>query len=268
MAKLKRASKAKGAQRLPAKGTLGKGVALPKASQVALWFNRLLIMTGAALVIALAIQAYLYLLALPVQQITVTGELEYTQTEKVQEMVQPALAGGFLNADLSRVREQLQALPWIYQAQVRRRWPNALEIHVVEQLPIARWGEGGFLNHEGEVFHTEATAAWAELPRLQGPEEGAAELVDSYQRLSELLAPVGLSIQALIRDERGQLRAELEGDLELIVGDSDFRDRVRRFVALYSRELAARATELKRVDLRYQRGLAVLFREPSQVAGV
>ncbi len=233
-----------------------------------LWFNRALVLCGALVVLVASAQAWSYLQRIPVQRISVTGKLEQTRTEAVQEMVQPALAGGFMKADLEQVRQQLEALPWIYRATVRRVWPNALEIHVVEQLPIARWGEGGFLNHQGEVFHSERGEQWQDLPRLSGPAGTEEALMASYQQLKDMLRPLELEVQALSRDARGQLRAELAGGLVLLIGNEDFKQRVRRFVALYPRELAARATDIERIDLRYQRGLAVSYREPAQVAGV
>jgi cell division protein FtsQ len=119
-----------------AKGATRKVAAAAKARRSpSVWFNRLLILTGAVVVAAAAIEAYFTLESIPVQRITVTGELAHTRYEEVQEMVQPALAGGFLNADLHRIRSQLEALPWIYEATVRRKWPSALEINVMEQLP-------------------------------------------------------------------------------------------------------------------------------------
>jgi len=232
------------------------------------WFNRLLILTGAVVVIAAAVEAYLTLESIPVQRITVTGELEHTRYEAVQEMVEPALAGGFLNADLQRIRDQLEALPWIYQASVRRRWPNALEIHVEEQLPIARWGDAGFLNHEGQVFHSDSAERWQSLPLLRGPEGSASTLVATYQRLLDLLRPVGLTISQLAMDERGQVEATLDRDVQLMLGGEEFLERVQRFVALYQAELAARFADVERVDLRYASGAAVAFRPEEQVAGV
>jgi cell division protein FtsQ len=238
----------------------------PGASSV--WFNRVLILAGAGVVLLAAAQAYITLQSIPVQRISVTGELEYTRAEVVQEMVQPALAGGFLNADLQHIRRQLEGLPWIYEATVRRKWPNALEIHVVEQLPIARWGHDGFLNHEGEVFHSTRMGEWQSLPLLQGPEGAARNLVANYQRLVELLAPVGLAVTQLKVDERGQVEAVLAGGMQLIVGSDDFLERMHRFVAIYRTELAARAEDVERVDLRYESGIAVAFSDSSQVAGL
>ncbi|MEM9256046.1 MAG: cell division protein FtsQ/DivIB [Pseudomonadota bacterium] len=232
------------------------------------WLNRLLILTAAVLVTVVATRAYLMLEQVPVQRISVTGELAHTQAETVQTMVQPALAGGFLNADLQLMRRELEALPWIYEVSVRRKWPSALEIHVVEQLPIARWGDSGFVNHEGEIFHSERGSAWQQLPSLQGPEGSAALLIARYQRLVELLAPLDLNVDRVEMDERGQIEVVLGGGIQLVVGREYFRQRMQRFAAVYRDELAQRREQLERVDLRYHSGLAVAYRESAQVAGL
>jgi cell division septal protein FtsQ len=51
------------------------------------------------------------------------------------------------------------------------------------------------------------------------------------------------------------------------MGNSDFAERLQRFATVYRGELAERAGEVKRVDLRYESGLAVAFREPELPAG-
>ena len=227
------------------------------------WLNRILILLGVGVVLVAALEAWIYLSNVPVERITVTGELEHTRTEAVQDMVHPALGGGFLWADLGRVQEQLEGLPWIYDASVRRVWPNALEIHVVEQLPIARWGDSGFLNHEGQVFRPSGRGAWDHLPLLTGPEGAAGPLMFTYLRLVDLLTPLGLGVVQLAVDERGQLEAVLAGGQRLMVGGDQFLERMQRFTRLYRLELAPLMDDVVRVDLRYRQGIAVAFREPA-----
>lgn len=232
------------------------------------WLNRLFILLGVGVVLTAGLQAYLTLEAIPVEQVSVTGKLEHTQREAVEGMVEPALVGGFLSADLVQMRQQLEALPWIYSANVRRRWPNALEIHVVEQLPIAHWGDGGFLNHEAAVFQSPNAGRWEGLPTLRGPVGSERDMVARYQRLEELLAPVRQQVAVLAQDERGQVTAELESGIVLLLGNTDFRERVQRFVALYQQDIGQRAGEVARVDLRYSAGAAVAFEPPEQLAGL
>lgn len=265
---------AKRPNRRPAHGATRNPVAVEaRPRQASVWLNRLLIMVGAAVVVAAATKAFITVQSLPVQRISVTGELEHTQAQAVQDMVQPGLAGGFLKADLQQIRSQLEGLPWIYQATVRRKWPNALEIHVVEELPIARWGKDGFLNHEGGIFYSDKGGDWGSLPLLSGPEGSAQALMEKYQRLVEILTPLNLAVRQLAVDERGQVEAVLDGGMQLSLGSEEFLGRMQRFVGIYRSELAARRADVLRVDLRYESGVAVAFNQappadPSQIAGL
>ena len=233
------------------------------------WLNRFLILLGVSAVLSVSVKGYLYLHQIPVEHIIVSGKIEHTQSAALEDMVQPALVGGFLNADLERIQDQLESLPWVYEASVRRRWPNALELHVVEQLPIARWGEHGFLNHEGVVFQsTGEQQHWQELPLLRGPEGSAVELTAIYQQVNEILTPNKLFVKELAMDGRGELAATLQGGVKLVMGRAEFVNRLRRFVVVYDRDLVSKHEKIVRVDLRYQNGLAVEYKEDSRVAGL
>lgn len=245
------------------KGATRKATSAPqKQARSFNWLNRILILVGTGVVMTAALQAYLVLQSISVERITVTGELAHTQTAAVQDMVYPALTGGFLGADLGKVQQQLEALPWIHEATVRRVWPNALEIHVVEQLPIARWGDSGFLNHEGEVFRPSQQDAWQALPTLMGPDGMAPELMHTYQRLVDMLAPLGLSLNRLSVDDRGEIAAVLAGGQRIVIGGEDFLQRMNRFKTVFRAELATQMEMVQSIDLRYARGVAVAFRAP------
>lgn len=269
----RRVTASSGRRAAPHRGKTAQGATRRRAAsesnqprQYGVWLNRALVILAAAVVLAGGARAWTALESIPVRRISVTGELAHTQAEAVQAMVQSSLNGGFLDADLHRMRRELEGLPWIHEVTVRRRWPAALEIHVVEQLAIARWGEDGFLNHEGGIFQSRNSREGDSLPLLEGPRGSAAVLMGKYLRLVEILAPLDLRVAQLAMDERGQLEAVLGGGMRVVIGSEDFFGRMQRFVAIYRGELAARASEIERVDLRYTTGLAVAFAEPDQVA--
>ncbi len=262
-----RARRRPGVKRKSASGATRTAAAVSESSgRSFFWVNRFLIMLATAVVITAATQGFLKIQSLPVQRISVTGELEHTQAQVVQDSVQQSLAGGFLKADLHQIQRQLESLPWIYQATVRRRWPAALEIHILEELPIARWGQDGFLNHEGEVFHTDKQGDWNSLPLLKGSEGSAQLLMAKYQRLVEFLRPLGLQVNQLLVDERGQMEAVMADGMHLMLGAADFLGRMRRFEEVYRTELIARRADIEKVDLRYKNGVAVTFGESSHIA--
>ena len=71
---------------------------------------------------------------------------------------------------------------------------------LTEQRPLARWGEGGYLNHEGEYFAAIPDPLYKDLPLLSGPDGAEGSLMRRYQVLTGLLEPTGLQISELSRD--------------------------------------------------------------------
>jgi len=206
--------------------------------------------------------------AMPVERIVVMGKLEHLRQAAVREALGAQLDRGLLFLDLSELRDRLEAIPWVYSAELRRRFPDMLEVRVQEQVPIARWGKAAFLNHEARVITVADAARWAELPLIRGPEGSAQRLMTHYRRLRLDLAGLGLSPVGLEEDAFGQLRVALDNGLLLQLGDHDFRQRLERFARLWRDELAQAAAPVTRVDLRYEMGAAVAFDETAQLAGL
>lgn len=232
--------------------------------RVGRWFNGVLVLVGVAVVLFAALHGGRYLLSLEVERIAVTGTLENVSVASIEALVAPQLSRGFLAADLDGIRATLEAMPWIYNANVRRRWPNTLDIAVVEQRPIARWGERGFLNHEGELFVVQQSPRWHPLPQLSGPDGSQATLVRRYQNLESLFRGTGREVVRLSLDDIGQYSAELDTGMQVIFGADHFVSRARRFVGLYSKQLAN--AQVASVDLRYEHGAAVVFKPQDQIA--
>ena len=92
----------------------------------------------------------------PIARIGIAGKLTFTAPEEVERVIEPYVSTRFFGVDLEGLRHDLEALPWIAHAQVRRVWPDEVEIELNEHLPIARWGEGALLNNRGEAYAFEA----------------------------------------------------------------------------------------------------------------
>jgi cell division protein FtsQ len=228
-------------------------------SRVVVIGQRLLVLGCLSALLALVVFAGWQLSRLPIEKVAVTGDLARVSRERMESMVNEALQGGFIGADLQLIREPLEELPWVYRVTVKRRWPSTLEIRVKEQLPIARWGERGFLNHEGEVFVPDNAADVGELPRLEGPDGSQRLLMNHYKTIAQGLTPAHLQILSLSMDARGSVSVNLVSGGELIFGRTELDRKLERFLAIYRAELAGRSNQLARVDLRYEHGLSVAW---------
>ncbi|WP_263142582.1 cell division protein FtsQ/DivIB [Pseudomonas sp. RIT-PI-AD] len=263
----------RGASRLVAKEPLSARVRVPKPS-----FGFIKRLTWPFLLVGLGFGTYeLAQLALPyadrpIAKISVQGDLSYISQQAVQERIAPYAEGSFFSVDLTAMRHELEQMPWIASAEVRRVWPDQVAIHLEEQLPIARWGDEALLNNQGQAFAPREVAHYEHLPQLWGPQRAQEQVMQQYQVLSQMLRPLGFSISRLELRERGSwfLTAAQAGtggaaagqSLELLLGRDHLVEKMRRFITIYDKALKEQIDKVARVDLRYPNGLAVGWREP------
>ncbi|MDH3977140.1 MAG: FtsQ-type POTRA domain-containing protein, partial [Gammaproteobacteria bacterium] len=132
------------------------------------WVRVLTLCTIAAVSVCVYV-ATLWAMNRPIQAVVIDGAFERVSAIQIEEVLSAHVKTGFLSADLNAMRAQLEDLSWIATAKVRRRWPGSIEVVIDEQLPVARWGDAGLLNVDGELFVEKVNHVPAELPRLQGP---------------------------------------------------------------------------------------------------
>lgn len=92
------------------------------------------------------------------------------------------LKGGqsIFGVNLRQARARLLSLPWVADAEVTRRYPDDIEVRVVERVPFARWQtvKGLFVvEKQGRVIVPIAADKFAKLPLLLG--SGAPENADA-----------------------------------------------------------------------------------------
>ena len=76
----------------------------------------------------------------PLRTLRVTDGLERVDTARLREVVAPHAADGFFAIRLDRVQAEVARLPWVERAEVRKLWPDVLEVRISEHRPFARWG--------------------------------------------------------------------------------------------------------------------------------
>lgn len=190
----------------------------------------------------------------PIQQIVVSGERRFIEDEQVRMLVRENHSGSFFELNVEQVHKDLEAMPWIYRASVRKRWPNSLNIYVVEQVAAASWNSDLILNQYGESFPAQAPELG--LPELFGPGGSEQTALQGYIAMQSLLDRAKLTISELTLSERFAWNIRLDNGIRLNLGRIEFVDRLQRFVDLYPL-LKKQQKQLDYVDLRYDTGLAV-----------
>lgn len=214
-----------------------------------------------ALVSAAVLAGAWRLFDVPVTRVTMEGPFRRVSDGQVEAIVRAHLPAGFLSTDLAALRAQIEAVPWVDVARVRRVWPDTIVVHITEHVAVARWGEGGLLNARGELFVTDTPFVLPELAHLTGPPGTEEEVAQRYLDWDRQVQRLGLRLLALSVDARGawnvRLRGGDTGPVEVRLGRRDPDARLRRFAETASRLVQAQGDRIEYVDMRYGNGFAV-----------
>ena len=197
----------------------------------------------------------------PIRALDLEAPLQRVSEMQILASIEPHLEAGFLSANLGAVRGALEALDWVDMAIVRRRWPDRVQVLIIEQVPAARWGDDGLLNTRGELFVTGARHIPAELPRLTGPEGSAADVARRYLSMHGRLVQAGLTLASVELDERGSWRLVLSNGVEVRLGRRDVDTRSERFLAIVTQLVSRQQERIEFVDMRYSNGFSIGWKD-------
>ena len=196
---------------------------------------------------------------LPVRTIDVITPLRQASREAVERAAREGIGGNFFAARLDGVRRALEQVPWVRSVEVRRVWPDRLEVAIEEHVAIARWGTSGLVDTYGERFAGNGGEA---LPLFIGPEGSEAEVAARYRRFSRILGPLDVALERVVLTPRYAWQLRLANGLNIMLGrDGDLAEqRLQRFVDVYQDTVARFGGSHEYVDLRYANGFALRVR--------
>jgi cell division protein FtsQ len=190
----------------------------------------------------------------PLREVRVLGDVRSIGHAQIREIVAAEMRGNFFTLDLARTRKAFEALPWVRTADLRRRWPDRLDVTIEEHVPLARWGTQGLVNTQGEVFRASYEGT---LPVFVGPAGSAKEMAVHLAYFRKSLQPIGREPMHIAVSARRAWTVRLDSGLTLELGGNQVEDRLGRFVENYAQAGAILGRRMDHADLRYSNGFAV-----------
>jgi cell division protein FtsQ len=209
--------------------------------------------------------------AFAIQRIAVVGNTQHNNDVTLRSNVAARLQGNFFTLDLAQARAAFESVPWVRKAVVQRDFPSGLRVQLEEHRSAGFWGEDSesrLVNTFGEIFEANSGDVESEdLPRLIGPDGQGLLVLQTYQQLSPLFAPLDARIDVLELTSRGGWRMQLDGGAELEMGRGsaqELTERVARFTQTFTQVLSAYQRtgldKIELVDLRHNEGYAIRLR--------
>ncbi len=204
----------------------------------------------------------------PVLNVDVDGTLDYTDRQQLKDKVETFTKQGFYGMDVDAIRESVEALPWVANVHVRRMWPARLLVNVSEHEPAARYNDDALVSKTLEVFkppqlqkdnpqYAQWQNSFSSLPRLAGAAGRHEDMLDAFRRYQTELAVYGVSIDALLEDERRSQTLELSNSVTVRLGYEAHELRLQRFLDVYERLVTPLNGQPARFDMRYSNGFAL-----------
>ncbi|WP_414040345.1 cell division protein FtsQ/DivIB [Acidithiobacillus sp. M4-SHS-6] len=195
---------------------------------------------------------------MPINTLTISGSSTRIPLAEINSVLKPYAAQGFLWVSPEQIRQSLDKLPWVADAEVRRVWPDRLQVSITPYTPVARWlgGAGQMVDAQGQIFSVPPAQVPNGLPNIAGPAHSGSHLLAQLAKFNAIVAPLGLKVISLEEDQRGGWRCILSNHVRLLLGSEDVIPALKRWVAIVPQVkeyLVAGAT----MDLRYTNGFAV-----------
>jgi cell division protein FtsQ len=198
---------------------------------------------------------------LPIRHVHVSGEFHHLSADAMQRIAGSAVRGGFFSLNVETVRSELLREPWVSGVTVRRVWPDGVSLEVIEQVPLARWGDDGLLNAAGAVFHPHPDTIPHSLPQLSGPSGTQKLMLERYQHMQRVLAPHNVVIARLLLNERRAWSFVIENGPLVILGRRQVMERFDRFTAAVPAYLGDELQRIDTLDMRYTNGFSVRWKQ-------
>lgn len=199
-----------------------------------------------------------------ITKVIVQGKPNYTMEHEIVAKIKQTQLNTFFDVDVNKVQESVLTLPWVAQVSVRKQWPDTIKVYIVEHQAVAVWNQDLLLNQAGEVFEAKADEFFETLPMLYGPEGSEVEAWQTYKKFDELFVVQGLKLKSLALSERYSWQLWLENGIRLNLGRKNKVERAQRFIDIYPHIKNSQEEEIDVVDLRYDTGLAVSWKQPQQ----
>ncbi len=143
-----------------------------------------------------------------VDDINLTGAIN-TKGGNVMRLLNFKRGDLMLYVDVDEARARVESLPWVKSAQVRRVWPNRVQIKIEERRPVARWLHNDrhfVVDSDGRIIGVTNARGFVALPLVTG--KGAPEAASSFVALVATQPELKSHVKIAIR--RGERRWDLQ----------------------------------------------------------
>ncbi len=201
---------------------------------------------------------------LPIKYVRIEGTFQYIEKTKIKQVLKGQVNNGLYNASIKNIQQSVAGLPWVNSVKVKRVWPDAIEIKITEQVPIAKWYLTELVNKNGDLFKPDNLNKFVHLPMIAGNTGNEKKLLETMADLTIDLKEQDMKLTEFRVSNRRAWTIKIQNGMELILGRNEPFKNLQRF--LKTRHLLGKEqlVKIKVVDLRYPNGYALAWKSTEE----
>ena len=177
------------------------------------------IVAGCVALVLAVVAALPFTPAMPVDDVNVEGAVNLP-AEEIEALSGVEVGTPMGRVDVRGAAQNVAGNPWVDSVTVKRNWPNAVDVAVVEHTPVAWIDQGGephLINSEGKDF----VVAQPPLGAVQLVGISEAQLPKAVEVASAITDPARPQVRELTRDGDHSFVLKLDGDRTVTWGASE-----------------------------------------------
>lgn len=205
----------------------------------------------------------------PIARLIITGDRVFTTDDDIRHAILAlGMPSSLIGQNVNVLRQQIERLPWIQTANIKKEWPDKLRIDIKEFKPVVKWNQNYLLDNDANVFSLPPERI-IKLPLvfLNGSEGQEKIALSAFKEMQKLVTGENrLLVAASISDRNSWILsvAFLEnGNPEIIkieLGQNDYLGRLTRFLHLFPElKKLNPGRQIVNIDMRYETGAAVTW---------
>ncbi len=194
----------------------------------------------------------------PIKKISLVSHINYSDKVKIYKKSKKYLSKkSFFNLKIIDLKKKIENVDWIRLADVRRVYPDEIEIYIIEHIPIAIWNDKMFLNDLGEIFF--ANDIDIKLPKIYSTNDRNKIIFKYFVTFSKNLIKNNIHHSVIKMDEnnRRSLTIKLSSNIIIYLGSNDIMNKIDTFFKVYNSLNSSDLTKIRYIDMRYSNGFAV-----------
>lgn len=201
---------------------------------------------------------------LPIKYVRIEGAFQYIAKDKIKQVIVDQVKNGLYNANIQQIQKSVKQLPWAEKVNVKRVWPDAIDIKITEQTADVRWGAKALLNKKGALFVPENIKKFNHLPLLSGPKGYEKKLLKTMKELSMALSDQEMNLAEFTVNDRRAWKIKLQNGMNLILGRNEPFNKFQLFLKTFALIGSEQEAKVVVVDLRYPNGYALTWKKGAE----